>query len=156
MTTYTDSQLYDICHSMYTYRDGQLISKRTGKTLIDKTPTGYCVCKPAPKIRLRAHRAIFLMHHGYLPNVVDHINRIKDDNRIENLRAATRAQNNRNKPAPKGYHTNPHGTGSGKVFKTAIQFEGKSIHLGCFYTAEEAAAAYHAATIKYFGEFAAN
>jgi hypothetical protein len=39
------------------------------------------------------HRLIFLFHHGYLPKYLDHINRNKLDNRIENLREATNSQN---------------------------------------------------------------
>jgi hypothetical protein len=42
------------------------------------------------------HRVIFLMHHGYLPEVIDHVNGLPDDNRIQNLRAATHLKNNQN------------------------------------------------------------
>ena len=45
----------------------------------------------------RAHRLIFLMHKGYLPKTIDHINRDKLDNRIENLRPATVSQNSMNR-----------------------------------------------------------
>jgi hypothetical protein len=43
------------------------------------------------------HRLIFLMHHGYLPKYIDHINGIKTDNRIENLREATISDNSCNR-----------------------------------------------------------
>lgn len=39
------------------------------------------------------HRVIYLWHYGESPQVVDHIDRDKRNNRIENLRAATIAQN---------------------------------------------------------------
>jgi len=39
------------------------------------------------------HRLIFLYHHGYMPDQIDHINRVKTDNRIENLRECTHSQN---------------------------------------------------------------
>lgn len=42
------------------------------------------------------HRIIFAIHNGYIPKVVDHINGFKTDNRIENLREATRIQNGQN------------------------------------------------------------
>lgn len=43
------------------------------------------------------HRIVFAMHHGRWPDgELDHINRVKTDNRIDNLREATHAENNRN------------------------------------------------------------
>ena len=48
------------------------------------------------------HRVIWLWHHGYTPeHSLDHINRVKHDNRIENLREASRQCNARNTGNPK-------------------------------------------------------
>ena len=48
------------------------------------------------------HRVVWLVVHGVWPtNQVDHINRVKNDNRMENLRSVTNSQNscNRGKPS---------------------------------------------------------
>ena len=40
-----------------------------------------------------AHQVVYVLHHGVVPPEIDHINRVKTDNRIENLRPCTSAQN---------------------------------------------------------------
>jgi len=86
------------------YPDGKVFSKKRNKFLKHKkTNGGYLFVslsnrgeKPIPK---RIHR---LVAEYFIPNPenkpeVDHINRIRDDNRIENLRWATRKENQENK-----------------------------------------------------------
>ena len=43
------------------------------------------------------HKLIYLYHHGYVPNQLDHINGDTSDNRIENLREANSSENMRNR-----------------------------------------------------------
>jgi len=50
----------------------------------------------------RRCRAVFAITYGFLPDCVDHINRVRDDDRPVNLRAATVQENNRNKTSVKG------------------------------------------------------
>jgi hypothetical protein len=47
----------------------------------------------------KVHRLIYLLEHGYLPKEIDHINGDRSDNRIENLRPATRSENQCNRNA---------------------------------------------------------
>ena len=45
-----------------------------------------------------AHRLAWLLHHGVWPaRVIDHINRVKTDNRICNLRDVSQAENLKNR-----------------------------------------------------------
>lgn len=54
--------------------------------------TGYH-CVSIDRKQYKTHRLIFLMFNGYLPSLVDHIDRDKLNNRIENLREATKQEN---------------------------------------------------------------
>ena len=57
---------------------------------------GYVYISIADKNYL-AHRLIWLWHHGYMPEgELDHINKLKHDNRIDNLREVSRWCNRRN------------------------------------------------------------
>ena len=93
----------------------------------------------------KAHRLAWLYVHGEMPkNVIDHINRIKDDNRIENLRDVSNLINNQNRI--KSSLNNKCGylgvSKKGDKYRARIQANEKSHHLGCFETAELAHEAY--------------
>jgi len=64
-------------------------------------PDGYIKIKLFNKIYF-AHRLAWLYVHGKFPeDCMDHINGIKHDNKIINLRAVTLVENNRNRLMPK-------------------------------------------------------
>ena len=93
-------------HELFAYDDGKLIRKifagsiKAGSIVNYKEPNGYLRVRVDNK-RYSVHQVIFCMQHGYIPKMIDHINGIKDDNRIENLRVANPSQNGYNKPLGK-------------------------------------------------------
>lgn len=86
------------------------------------------------------HRLIWLIEKGEFPKKeIDHINGIKDDNRIENLRDVDRRTNVGNMV----FHRNGHLVGTSfdkrnKKWISYIHYNYKKIHLGVFKTKEEA------------------
>lgn len=103
------------------------------------------------------HRLAWLMHYGEEPSDdIDHINRVRADNRICNLRLATKAENNRNKSAtvknksgvPGVYWSAEH-----KKWKAQISINGKRVFLGLHDQLSDAARAKRDAEIKHFGKY---
>jgi len=89
--------------------------------------------------------------------VTDHINRNGVDNRRENLRVSTTAQNNRNRTLATNNKSGFTGVSwyarRGK-WQSSIRAEGKTKHLGYFDDVTEAAKAYDRAAALYHGEYA--
>jgi len=74
--------------------------------------------------------------------LIDHINRVRTDNRVENLRIATPKQNCFNRNNTKGY--SKYKNGKCRVF---IYIEGKQKYLGTYNTEEEASKVYNDAKL---------
>jgi hypothetical protein len=93
--------------------------------------------------------------YGYTPHEVDHINRKPWDDRPENLREATHAQNIANQyrrprnGLPKGVYSN---TCNSKPFRSVIQLGKKVKTLGYFDDTESAATAYRKTAKQLWGE----
>lgn len=110
------------------------------------------------KIDYRAyfeHRLAFLYVHGFIPSMIDHINRSKDDNRISNLRECTLSQNLKNHG--RGFNGSglPCGVRRyGRRYQASITCDGVRHYLGYYDTAEEAGAAYLTKRLELYGEFA--
>jgi hypothetical protein len=109
------------------------------------------VYTPTPKT-IQIHRLITNAPKGM---VVDHINGDGLDNRRENLRLCTVAENNKNRRRNSNNTSGYKGVRRDTYkYKAAIKSENKLIHLGMFSSPEDAARAYDKAAKEIFGKFA--
>ena len=94
-----------------------------------------------------AHRLTYLLHNPDMDQslTIDHINGIKTDNRIENLRAISNQHNNFNRHTQKGFSWVP----KLKKFRADIGVDYKVVYLGLYDTILDARAAYLRAKRKY-------
>ena len=97
------------------------------------------------------HRIAWLIYYGEWPkNQIDHINQDPTDNRIENLRDVTQAENQKNRTL---YNNNTTGyLGVSKhhgKYRARIRINNIDKHLGYYDTVEEAAAVRAVASINY-------
>lgn len=86
---------------MYDHNTGIITNKRTGNIAgCRKSSDGYIYMNISSKGKrkcIMAHRLAWFMFYGEVPNELDHINRLRDDNSIKNLRLCTRIENSRNR-----------------------------------------------------------
>lgn len=100
------------------------------------------------------HRVVMLMCYGFYGEGldVDHINHVRNDNRLFNLRFVTRSENSKNQSLSSKSTTGVTGASFLKARKKYIAQIGvnrKLIYLGMFETLEEAAAARAEANLKF-------
>lgn len=102
--------------------------------------------------RMKAHRLAFLYMTGSMPKEVDHINHIKIDNRWDNLRPATRTEQNRNHAKRRDNSSDCTGVCWNKKeckWKARISNGVKRINLGTFEKYSEAVDARKLAEVAY-------
>jgi hypothetical protein len=134
----------------FEYKDGSLFYKQSQGCMRQGTEAGSPDKDGYLKTLInrkpyRVHRLVFMMHHGYLPELLDHIDGDPQNNRIENLRPATYSQNNLNRGKHKrntsGYKGVTWVATAGR-YSSRLAIDGKRLFLGYFDTPEEAHKAY--------------
>jgi hypothetical protein len=137
-------------------------TKYLGKEAGVVSTTGYRYLMLSGRCRV-AHRIVYALAHGLgwddVPEIIDHVNGVKSDNSVANLRPANHRLNGYNSRTParntsgfKGVSYRPE---NGK-WRADIASPSGKITLGSFLTKEEASAAYEKAARDLHGEFYRN
>lgn len=138
-----EEQIIALFNSRLKYVNGELIwlnGKNKDKIAGTITKNKYRQISINNK-RYYAHTITFAIHYNYIPKLIDHKDRNKLNNNINNLREATVLLNTINRGLDK---TNTSGVKGVTLFKRTgkytaqIKIKGKKIHLGYFNSLEEA------------------
>lgn len=136
---------YDAATGAFTWKERTSKCTRIGASAGSNTASGYLRIFIFGREYL-AHRLAWMYVHGEMPrSLIDHINGVRTDNRIANLRDASRAVNQQNQR--RAMVTNHLGVlgvrqRTTNSFSATLVIDGKPKHLGSFKTAELAHAAY--------------
>ena len=106
---------------------------------------------------LAIHRVIYYSVHGYLPFIVDHVDRDSLNNQISNLRSATRSQDQANRKVDKRSTSGVTGVSFNETrgkWYARISANKANHFLGVFDSKCSAVKARKEAAIKYHGEYA--
>lgn len=134
----------EYAHELFEYRDGKLYWK-INKFKVTKGKEAGCIKAKGYKYvgidsrQYRVHRVIFLMHHGYVPPIIDHKDNDRLNNKIENLQEISNSENLLKAPLRKGNSTGIkclQKRGNKYILRSTTKYG--SIHLGTFKTLEGA------------------
>ena len=137
-------------------KDGVLYWRKTGKKAGTLHRTGYVQISLGRKL-YNAHRLMFMLHHGWVPEVIDHVDGDRANNQIDNLRPATWSQNLQNmklRPNNKSGCKNVSWSASKKKWVVQLSINGRQTNLGRFDDLEFADLVATEARDKYHGPFA--
>lgn len=130
--------------------------KGVGSIAGSKTASGYFQIG-IDGYDVKSHRVAYCLYYGRWPDCeIDHVNRVRSDNRIENLRDSNRCGNARNLSKPSHNTSGIKGVGFCKQtgrWTAWIWVNNKKIWLGRHATKEIAQKHYLAASEKYHKEF---
>lgn len=112
-----------------------------GKIVTNKTTNGYLrlsIWSDKERFSLLCHQFAWYVSNNQTSECLDHVNRIKTDNRIINLRSVTKSQNAMNMSGKKGFSF----CKKTKKWVSYIMVNYKKKHLGSFDTPDEARECY--------------
>ena len=136
-----DSLFYDPLTGLFTWIKPNAYNVKKGQPGGWQHKSGY-IYITFNNIEYKAHRlAWFYMTGSWPVNFIDHINRIPNDNRFENLRCVTPLQNSQNKSINKNNKSATSGVNWHKAtnkWRAYITFKGKQNHLGLFKNKDDA------------------
>jgi hypothetical protein len=152
-------------HDLFEYADGKLFWRVNRGCIHAGDEAGTLQKTGAAKNRIYItvdgkkhllHRVIWFLHHNEVPEFLDHIDGDPLNNKIENLRPATKAQNAMNRKIRSDNSTGFKGIypTTSKKFAATIYIDGMSKYLGTYDTPEMAQAAYAQAANANFKEYA--
>jgi hypothetical protein len=153
--TKRNEMTFEEAKNLFYYKDGYLYKLKNNKKVSSIGSRNYISVMINYKNYL-AHRIIYLLHHGYMPMLVDHIDGDKLNNKIENLREATYSQNSFNRVKKDSLLNIKNVTFCKlkKKFKAQLSINGKNKHLGYFDLLNDAAIAAEKARNNICKEFA--
>ena len=157
MTKAVDNISIEYLKKTYSYdpATGDLVHKRLNRKMENKNKNGYILYYPNSGSKL-AHRAVWAIHYGKWPEgEIDHINLDRSDNRISNLRIASRSENMANQKKHKKWakiHSQYKGV-YWNGFRSIWMARCAGKTLGYFKIEEEAKAAYDEYAKNRFGVF---
>lgn len=105
-----------------------------GSIVGSKSAAGYVHFRVGG-IRYLAHRLAWYYIYGEEPDVIDHINQRKDDNRISNLRNTNKSGNEKNRPLRSDNTTGANGVYWNKPtnkWRVLAKIGGRMKHIGYF------------------------
>lgn len=133
-------------HQIFEYRDGELYWKVAPSNRVKVGAMAGCISHGYKKVgafgnEYPLHKLVFIMHHGYAPEMLDHADCNPLNNRIENLRPANYFQNNINvglkKSNTSGYK-NVHWDKSRQKWMVFFRVNGKRLQIGRYDDKEKA------------------
>lgn len=146
---------YDQETGIFTWKVRTSNNVKVGDAAGCQNGEGYLLIRVCSR-RYLAHRLAWLYMHGSWPkDQIDHINRIRTDNRIANLRDVTRKQNNQNRSTQSNNtsgHIGIYWHKRDSKWVASIMHNQKLIHLGYFTDIEDAIAARKAAEKLYWAD----